>query len=208
MINALQLIQNIREENKIGEGTYRDIYQVSPDLCAKKIKSTHKKSYKIFSISYPTNTYTLIKFGIKNFNEYEYQEYLKIKDAIPNELANSFANIEGVVEDILFQKLVKDLSENISKPLTQKKRIDNSYFWNRINQLKEFFLDEKIYNFNVKPDNILIKELDSETFIPVITDYKRIGPRTYPFQPQLVFSDIAQKKIVRRFDRLILEYKY
>jgi hypothetical protein len=157
---------------------------------------------------YPTNFYSLVKFGISNFNEFEASEYQRIADKIPKELRNSFAHIRGVVDGILFQDLIKDSSGSPSRRLAQQEEyIYDKVFWHRMSQLKEFFLDENILNFNLKPNNILVMERNPTETIPVILDYKRIGPRTYPFQPQLRIHAVAQQKLMRRFERLASQYK-
>ena len=202
------LLDRLTEENKIGEGTYRDVYQVSPDICAKKLKPRHIKNYWGFSVSYPTHLYTLFKFGVADFNKYESAEYQRITSLIPKELRDSFAHIRGVEQGILFQDLVKDFSGKLSIPLSRiNGPINNRVFWDRMKQLKEFFLNRNILYYNLKPDNILVMGQNSERLIPVISDYKRIGPRTYPFQPELRIPAMARQKLIRRFERLISQYK-
>lgn len=199
---------NILPENKIGEGTYREVYRISDDYCAKVLRPTHLKDYFFFKVNYPTKAYIKYKFGIKDFNEYELNLFNNIKNRMPSDLDSSFAKIEGIVNNALIQDLVKNQDGSLSKSLLNyDSKIGNMEFWKKLQDIQEFFLDEDIFNFNVKPDNILVKN-DSENLIPVIMDYKRIGPRTYPFQPQLLIRSVAQQKIIRRFSRLAEMYSY
>ncbi len=200
------IIDKIIPENKIGEGTYRNVYRISPDLCAKVLKLKHKKNYNLFEINYNAQLYTQLKFGIANFNEQENINYTRIKHKIPKDLASSFAKIHGLFEDYLIEDFVLNENETISKTLHEhESKITNPVFWKKLYQIRDFFIDERIHNFNINPDNVLIKQIDSKQ-IPVITDYKRIGPSTYPFQPQLRIRHFAEEKLKRRFERLKKEY--
>jgi len=197
--------------DKIGEGTYREVYQVTPEVCVKRMKSYHKKDNLLGRIGYPTSLYTLAKFSIWDFNDFELKEYRKLLPNIPGELSGSFAKIIGVGrkddESLLFQETVRDHDNGPSRPLMQTGPIFQECFWDRLMELRDFFTGNNIHFFNVGPDNVIVKKTEQGILVPVFTDYKRIGQRTYPYQLHLKLDCLARQKVMRRFERLAETYR-
>ena len=132
----------------------------------------------------------LIKFFSGNINDYEFEEYNKLKNKIPKSLRESFAEIYGVKHNgnnYLIQEIVKDYDGRISKTLGQiEEQLDNS-FWNRLKNIEMFLLDNNIQLYDQHSKNIMSKKISESEYIPVIINYKKMGIRTYI--PQLwIFS--------------------
>lgn len=194
------------EQQKIGEGTYRNTYFLDQEYCIKLLKNTHHKDYGFFTINYNTKTYVRAKFGIHEFNIFEYDQYHKFIKIVPEELAPLFEPIHSIISynnnPAIIQRIVKNYDGSTAQPLNVTGKLSSSMFYDRLNQLESFFITQKIKFFNIKPDNILVKKINETDSIPVIYDFKRIGIRTYPFQFQLILNSFAIKKLKRRFARL------
>ena len=192
----------ITPENKIGEGRYRAVYRIG-NRAVKIIKPFIRKYYGLFSINYSISLYTQLKFGINDFNEYEFKKYLELNEKIPAEFRDNFLHIFGTEKNngnsISLCELILDSDGKISMPLDRE--TINSDFWNRLDRLEEFLLDSEIYFMDIRPENILARELNG-SFIPVIIDYKKIDRQTYPFQIWLKFRSQIENKFRRRFQRL------
>ena len=66
-----EVLRQIRPEHKIGEGRFREAYQVG-DSVVKVMKRKVHKNYGLFSIDYPARLYIRWKFGINDYNQYEH----------------------------------------------------------------------------------------------------------------------------------------
>lgn len=204
------LIPEITLENKIGEGMYREVYQEG-SLAIKVLKHYIRKDYGLFHLYFPTSLYTMFKFLIKDFNEFECDNYRRMIDQIPTELRDSFAKIIGVVQyegrSISINELVTNIDGNVSKTLRQYGKVKNSGFWKRLGELEELFISEGIPYLDIHPENILVKELKNGDILPVFVDYKRVATKTYPFQFNLLFRSEIARKIKRKFFRIRREYQ-
>ena len=200
LTHAIQTI--ITPEKKIGEGSYREVYMVR-NKAVKVLKHFIVKDYILFSIKYPTHYYTKLKFGIDDFNEHEFGNYSELK--IPDEFKDNFAQIFGIEKNngnsFSLCELILDSDGNVSKSVKEHKNIKDIDFWKNLDKLEEFLIDNRIYLMDIRPENILAKEING-SFIPVIIDYKRVGPQTYPFQFLLKSTNGIENKIRRRFERL------
>jgi len=200
-----RIVQEMSFDTKIGEGNYREVYQVSPEVCVKRLKRSRRKNYYFFSIDYPMWLY-LLKFGIVDFNKHEFQQYQRLIGGIPCELSSSFARILGVrkvdSESLSFQELVTDYDGSLSQPLVQYEKVRALSFWERLAQLRAFFMTECLPFFNLRPDNVIVKRVSETEALPILYDYKRMGVRTWPFQPQLLFNGPTRRKLGRLFQRL------
>lgn len=208
-----ELLENINfflpENSKIGEGKFREVFSVG-DFAVKIIKPSFKKNYGLFSVNLPTHKYTKYKFGILDFNEYEFKVYKEFIDRVPEELRNSFYQIYSVLHNegksYLIAQLIKDSNGQISRSMSKSGFIQEKSFWERIDQLENLLIEKDIPLLELNGANILVQNLGNTT-IPVFTDYKRFGSRTYPAQFWLVSRSERAKKIKRRFQILRDKHK-
>jgi hypothetical protein len=185
--------------NQIGEGRYRKVYS-DGNKALKILRPKIKKNYWLLQIEFPTKTYTKFKFGIDDFNRFEYETYLQIIEKIPQNLRNSFYEIYGVLGNTHLSELVRDYDGKVSETISKKQRVGNIYFWNRINDLESLLIDKEILLMDIRGENILVREIEENKKIPVIVDYKRYGSRTYPFQ--FLTKKRMVEKIRRRFKKI------
>lgn len=200
--------ESLHNPIKIGEGRFREVYQVG-GYTLKVLKPYTRKNYGPFHIAFPVTLYTTLKFGIPDFNEHEYNTYNSFADRIPSELRESFYHIHGVQKpngrSCLITELVADTDGKPSKRLSEHGKIADSIFWKQIKRLEEALLDEGIMLMDINGENILVRKTDNGP-IPVIVDYKRLGGKTYPAQFWLSSGKQMEKKIQRRFQRLREQY--
>lgn len=62
---------------------------------------------------------------------------------------------------------------------------------------------EELYFFDVfhYGNNVIVKKLSETESFPMIVDFKRVGWKSYPLQPQLAFLSERRKKFFRRLGR-------
>jgi hypothetical protein len=101
---------------KIWEWSFRKVFQhtENPDLCIKKLKKERQLKYSFwirFSIS--QKIYTILKFGITDFNQYDYRKLKKAKKILPYNTPKYL----NITDQGLVQSLIKDYNWNISKNL-------------------------------------------------------------------------------------------
>ena len=65
MINLEECMGKLSFDRKIGEGGYREVYQITPEICVKTIKND-EKNYGLLKKKIPNRAYILLKFGILN----------------------------------------------------------------------------------------------------------------------------------------------
>jgi hypothetical protein len=192
-------------ELKIGEGGYREVFQTDDETCAKFLRRTREKNYGPFSIAFPMRPYTLLKFGTSDFNELELQNYNYLMSRVPESSHQYFARINGLEtidgQSVSICQLIRDSDGSISKSLKKFGPVDSVEFWDSIEHLRKIILDLGIPYFGVNADNIVVRQEESRVK-PVFVDYKRVGMRTYPFQPWVCMRGKKAKKINRLFGRL------
>lgn len=197
---------------KIGEGRYREIYRISDDIVIKVLKAKRTKSYGLFTVSYPTEVYTRRKFGVSDFNDEEYRNYCRLAGKIPISLRSSFSAVFGVVETCSgirgsLAELVRDYDGGVSLPLNQGASACEGTFWERLQELEEFLVNERIWLMDIRGENLVVKRNYDGTSMPVFIDYKRIGSKTYPFQFLMRFESQIRRRMRRRFERLRRDYQ-
>jgi len=195
---------NLFPEDKIGEGRYREVYRVGK-TAVKLIKPFIRKNYGVFSVDLPTNAYTKIKFGVEDFNLVEYENYRNLIQSVPRELRRNFADIywTGVLNgrSASVSDLVCDCDGNLSKNLGSFGRVEDDFFWERMEMLEKELLRNPVTLLDIRAENIMVKN-DGRNLVPVFVDYKRCGAQSYTFQPWLISKEQQKKKIARRFRRL------
>lgn len=192
------------EECKIGEGKFREVFSVG-DFAVKTMKPHFRKNYVLFEVNLPTPLYTKYKFGIPDFNDHELFVYNGFIDRVPEELKNSFYQIHSVMHDgsasYLVAQLIKDSDGNVSLPLSKRGNVQDASFWKRIDQLEDLLIEQDIPLMDLNDAHVAVQNL-GDSNVPVFTNYKRLGSRTYPAQFWLVSRNERTKKIRRRFQTL------
>lgn len=195
--------------DKIHQGIYRDVFRYK-DYAIKVMRPWIRKRFMGIGICIPTCLYTLLRFGIRDFNEYEFHKYKHLDAELPSELQSSFARILGVYEDdgrsYSVCELVTDANGQPSKTLLQVAKVSDANFWDRINELEQFFTVNDIAYLSVGGDNVCVQQLKNGDLHPVMIDYKRIGRRTFSHQLLLWFRPLLRMKMRRRFRSLKKKY--
>ncbi len=203
--------QNLSKLNeKISEGRYREVYRYN-ELVVKKQKPHIIKKLLFIEVRIPTSLYILANYAIRDLHKYEYKQYESIISKMPSDLHKCFAQVH---EPILngktcysIHQLVIDHGGQISKALSEYRKVTDEQFWNLIDELENRFLENRIYYFSVGPTNICVNKQADERLIPVLIDYKRCGRRTFWHQLPLFFPYFLRLKMRRRFQRLRDQFK-
>jgi hypothetical protein len=170
---------------------------------AKVPKKTTGKNYVFGKVSYPSAPYSLLKFGKANVNEAERENYEALPAVVRKEFTPDYRMIRGVV----VQERVMDFDGTPSLSMIEHEKkfgkIDNKFFWEKIDQLKEIFTKEQEPLFNTFGDgsNIMVKKISETEWKPMLIDYKRLGRRSFPFQADLLLKDAVRNKFLRQFRR-------
>jgi len=190
---------------------YRDTFLVGPkkDHVAKIPKDAIEKNYPFGTVRYPIPPYTLLKFGNANINETDYENY----QALPAVVREKFAAPTRMIQGVIVQERVMDYDATPSLSVEEETRehgkIGNVPFWKDIERLKKIFLSEGSPLLGVfhKGSNVVVKKMSADKWAPVIIDFKRLGGRSYPFQPHLLLRSELQKKFLRQFENFEEKYK-
>ncbi len=186
---------------KLTEWSYREIFidENNEDFIIKKLKDNREKKYFWIKIFFSQQIYTLLKFWISDFNKYEIMILERVQKIIPNNVPDS----SELTNIWLKQSIIKDYDWKISKNLKNFEFEIPDSFIIEINQLIEILLDSWIEPMDIW-NNIIIQEYSKWAFKPMLFDFKRIGYKTYPFQPWLFFSKkLRKEKVLRRLDRVL-----
>lgn len=77
---------------KIGEGRYREVFRVR-NFAVKILKPSIRKNYGFFHIDFPSQFYTTHKFGIEDFNQFEYDMFKSFIERVPAEFREIYTDI-------------------------------------------------------------------------------------------------------------------
>lgn len=190
---------------------YRDVFLVGPDKdhVAKIPKESIKKKYPFGTIDYPSAPYTLLKFGKANINKADYENY----EALPTVVRERFTASTRMIQGVIVQERVMNYDGTPAVSVEEESRehgkIENVPFWKNIDELKDIFLSEERPLLGVfhKGSNILVKKTSADKWMPVIVDFKRLGARSYPFQPNLIIPNEVRNKFLRQFEVFEREYR-
>jgi len=189
---------------KIGEGKYREVYRLR-DFAIKMLKPSIRKDYGLFHINFPSQLYTKHKFGIADFNQFEYDMFKEFIERVPVEFRDRFAHIHSVGQidgkSYSLSDLVINRDGSLSKTLAQYGEIESYDFWSQIEELEGVLTDNSIPIMDIRGENVMVQET-SEGVAPVFIDFKRYGRRTYPVQFWLFLEKQLVAKMQRRFERL------
>ncbi len=193
-------------EHKIGESEYRTVYQVDTDKCAKFLKTHRQKKYGPITVSYPMQWYTWFKFGVADYNEFEFENYRMMMRKLPVEAHKYFARIFDVVKtseaSVSVSELVRDADGQISRTLQNVGMVADAHFWNALAFVRDALIEKGIPYFDALDANIVVKQ-DEFGPTPMFVDVKRVGANMYPFQPWLHVKSCRAAKTRRSFDRLL-----
>jgi len=202
-INTLPTF-DITGANKIGEGRYRNVYRVG-NVAIKTLKPSIRKDYYFFNLTYEQHWYTKHKFGIGDFNQFEYDMFTQFIEKVPPDFRNRFAHIHSVFQiegtSHSISDLVLDSTGNVSRTLHKYGQVHSDVFWNHIDALQGVFIDEQIPLMDIRGENIMVQETSAGVF-PVFIDFKRYGARTYPVHFWLSSEKQRIAKMQRKFERL------
>jgi len=186
---------------KIWEWSYREVFlhDTNQDLCIKKLKKKRVKTYPLWlSISINQKIYTLLKFWIADFNEYEYQQVQKIREIIPENIPKEVElTSEGWVESV-----IKDYDGDISKNIQNVPQWKIwKVFFKELKTIIDTLMENDIDLMDIK-NNIIVQEYEKWKYKPMLFDFKRIWWKTYWWQFWLVLKQQRKDKIYRRVNKL------
>ena len=184
----------------IGEGIYRQCFAThNPDLCVKKMKPNIIKQYFGFKFDFDMNRYMKIKFGFSDINKIEYSQIAKLPEAL-----NKFipSDIE-LTENGLIMERPKNYTGDYAINMIKFGKVSNDYFWSCIDDICAVFDENELWYQDVfyNGNNVLVKKLSKDKFMPIIIDFKNIGKNFDPLQFNLLIRSEQKRKFYRRLDR-------
>lgn len=198
--------QNGAAPSLIGSGRYRDVYLLEETTCIKVPKKHRTKDYGLFSIHYPMGFYTWFKFDIKDFNQYEFDNYKRYFETAGNGTRRFFARLLGIKNGMMFMGIIRDYDWSVSRPLCDSGVVESVDFWKGMLEIHKFLDANDIPFMHLTPANIVVKRSTSNVAVPVIVDYKHVGQNLLPFQPWLKLSWFRKLKMRRVFKRFIMNH--
>ncbi len=198
------------KENLIGRGAIREAY-LSEDFVLKVMQPNARinKKMHFHRVSIPTQEFVRNRYQIEDFNRYEFEQYRRLIQQVPANLLDSFARILGVKEvqgrSTSINELVTDADGSISRTLADNGPISEKEFWDRVDELEQFFLERGILHLGFDERNIVVRRKDE--VLPVIVDYKRMGKNVHPRTIGMLFSYGIRRKIKYKFRKVREKYK-
>jgi len=195
---------DITIEENIGEGNFRSTYAIKgKDLCLKKHKKYVTKIIKGYSIDFRTPLFIFFKFGVTDLNAMEYKAIKKM----PVELTPYIPTDIELIDEGLVMGRAKDMDGSYSKMMTKNfDLIHNKAFWKHIDIIVEIFRKHKIFPSDILyiGNNLIVKKVSEEEWIPVIIDFKRMN---MGFDLFSYFEFGNEKTFNRRLARFKKTYK-
>lgn len=192
---------------KIGEGRYREVFQVDNHCCVKVSKPVIIRKVGSFGFSIPCGAVRLLKGDI---NEQEISNYELLSQKLAPGVLKFFnrpllqCTYDG--KPALLVDLVKDDDGNVSLSLEKKGEMEDKSFWTDLDEIEKEIVSLGIPYFGIQGNNLLVRKVNSH-YEPVFVDLKRIGAREFPLQPWLGHRYFAKRKITRSFEKLRQTYK-
>ena len=189
----------------IAEGTYRQCYATqNPNLCVKILKPNIIKQYFGFKFDFDMKRYLKFKFGFSDINMIEYQQITKL----PEELKEFIPSDIELTEKGLIMERPKDYTGDYSLNMIRFGKVSNDYFWSCVDEICAVFDERKLWYQDVffKGNNIMVKKVSKDKFVPIIIDFKNIGKNFDPFQLNLLLRSEQKRKFYRRFNRFKTEF--
>ncbi len=182
-------------DRKIGEGTFRTCYTVAGhnDMCVKLVKSdfTFGRRMQAFFLRRRTNMQ-------------EFARYLKL----PNEIKPYFNPIIEADRHYSITTMPRDYDGSYSRSVFSHGKVSNPHFWQEVDKLYRFLLEHNLWYFDVlNGKNMFIRKESEHQWFPVIVDYKRLGPKGFPWQVHLWLRSEKRKKMARKYAKLLTRHK-
>lgn len=198
-----QYLDNLN--GKISEGRFRYVYRYN-GWAIKKPKPYIFKTLLSIKVRIPTSLYTLANYAIRDFSNYEYEQYQSIISKMPSDLHKCYAKVHRPIKNdktcYSITQLVTDHGGQTSKTLSEYGTVKDEQFWSLIDEMEKRFSENRMYYFSVGPPNICVNRQADGRLIPVLIDYKRFGRRTFLWQPLLFIPYFSRRKMRRRFQKL------
>jgi hypothetical protein len=198
-------LYNMKTTEIIGEGLFRQCYATpNPDLCVKRMKSSIDKQYFGFNFNIDMKRYLKFKFGISNMNKFEFNQITKL----PETLKAYIPSKVELTELGLIMERQKDYNGEYSKNMIEFGKVRNEYFWNCVDEICSVFDESNLWYQDIffKGNNVLVKKVSKDKFVPIMIDLKEIGKNLSPVQFHLMLKSEQKKKFYRRFGRFKIEY--
>lgn len=176
--------------------------QGRPDLCAKVL--VPKRRFK--GEKPEPDRIVSAKYGITDFLEYEWANYLKIMDKCPGDLKSHFVTMHGIENSrdgrkALIMDVVRDDRGEIAPNLVRNVRPLDPSFHEILERIRrEVFVAHGIDHFGIVRRNILVRAPGN----PVIIDFQT-GRERFRGQFWLRHPWFVRQKINRCFRKLYLE---
>ena len=176
--------------------------QGRPDLCAKVL--VPKRRFK--GEKPEPDIIVSSKYGISDFLEYEWSNYLKIMDKCPDDLRRHFVSIHGIEvstdgRKALIMDVVRDDRGEIAPNLVRNTRPLHPNFHEILERIRrEVFLRHGIDHFGIVRRNILVRAPGDPVFIDFQTGRERFRGQFWLRHPWFV-----RQKINRCFRKLYTE---
>jgi len=194
--------------HKVGEGGHREVY-AHGDLALKITKPYAFRRYLI-KLAVPTWLYSMYKLGYGDMNQADFTNFKKIEGILPKDMYDNFVPIYRIVTEngrsVLVSELVLNDDGSTAKALSTYDSIDDPSFWREMDRIKNFFINHDVPYFDLRGENIVVRERVDGHLVPVIIDYKKSSSRAYPFQLNLHLKSQRARKLNRRFSRLQIKY--
>ncbi len=180
---------------KIGTGYFRDCYSVEnhKDICVKIIKPG-LDWFRFFQL----------RFFRKNIHLEESETW----QLLPEEIKNYFNPVifAGKSYSVCPRPLNGDGS--YAQSLRHHQGISDDRFWEEIGYVYRFIEERQLWFFDIfNGRNIFVVEKDKEVLSPLFVDYKQLGWKAFPLQPDLAFHFRKKQKLKRQYERLIRNYR-
>lgn len=124
----------------------------------------------------------------------------KLKEII---WTGNYRNCFSIENDLLISERPQDYDWWFSKTLYEYGKLENTIFWDHIENIKSLILNNEFYLLDtLQWRNLLVKKISETIYIPIIIACKRLWWKSYPLQINLIFKKEKDKKINRIFQRL------
>ena len=82
-------------------------------------------------------------------------------------------------------------------------KVKNDYFWSCVDDICNIFDQRKLWYQDVffKGNNVLVKKVTIDKYVPIIIDFKNIGKNFDPIQFNLLLNSEQKRKFYRRFNK-------
>jgi len=205
IIAALELVH----AEQVGEGRHRDVYRLG-DQAVTILKPQLRKDYKLFSVMFPAKLYGLLKYGSADLNKTEEENYRALRAALPREQHGMLTHIHktGTFNGASYSvsDLVLNADGSVAQPLCRHGPVRDKGFWEQLASLERTLSERVIPYWEINEHDVVVQRTENGAQ-PKLVDYKRMGQRTYVFQPHLLFPKAIVGKIRRKFLRLKLFYQ-